>query len=38
MVEHRSLGLVIAIVATVLYVYYTVWMLLTPHIDEDHSL
>ena len=27
-----------AIVVTIFYVYYTVWMLFTPLIDEDHSL
>ena len=38
MVEQRSLALIIAIVATTLYLYYTVWMLFTPLIDADHTL
>ena len=35
--EHRSLGLLLAIVWTGLYLYYTVWMLLSPWIDEGHD-
>ena len=38
MAEQRTLGMIMAIFATVCYLYYTVWMLFTPLIDEDHSL
>ena len=38
MVEQRALGLLMAVIATTLYLYYTVWMLMTPFIDADHSL
>ena len=38
MAEQRTLGLIMAIVVTIFYAYYTVWMLFTPLIDEDHSL
>ena len=36
MVEQKALGLVIVIVSTVLYIYYSIWMLFMPHMDEDH--
>ena len=36
MVEQKSIGLLIIIVASSLYLYYTIWILFTPLIDEDH--
>ena len=38
MVEQRTLGQLLLVVSTTCYIYYTVWMLFTPLIDEDHSL
>ena len=38
MVEQRTLGLIVVLISSFLYVYYTVWMLITPSIDEDHTI
>jgi len=34
----RLVGFSMLIVATAVFLYYTVWTLLMPFVDEDHSL
>ena len=36
MVETHTVGIFVVLISTVLYIYYTVWILVTPIIDEDH--
>ena len=37
MVEQKTLGLILLVISTILYMYYTMWMLAMPIIDEDHE-
>ncbi|KAG1698778.1 hypothetical protein DVH05_014733 [Phytophthora capsici] len=34
----KVVGLVLLAISVVVYVYYSVWVLLTPFIDEDHPI
>ena len=34
----KSLGLAICVVATALFVYYTVWVLVTPFVEPGHAV
>lgn len=36
--DDRAAGLVICVVSTVLFAYYTVWVLVTPFIQPGHAV
>ncbi|KAG3139158.1 hypothetical protein PI124_g17309 [Phytophthora idaei] len=34
----KAVGLVLLAISVIVYVYYSIWVLLTPFIDEDHPI
>lgn len=36
--DDRTLGIFICVAAPVLLVYYTVWLLVTPFVEEGHAV
>ncbi|KAI9917519.1 hypothetical protein PsorP6_012424 [Peronosclerospora sorghi] len=37
-VSDQVVGLVMLAISIIFYVYYSIWVLLTPFIDEDHPV
>ncbi|EGZ14088.1 hypothetical protein PHYSODRAFT_316945 [Phytophthora sojae] len=34
----KAVGLVLLAISVVVFVYYSIWVLLTPFVDEDHII